>query len=71
MSIDVLVYDNVGCHKKDLTLPHPRLHERAFVLVPLCELAPDLFHPLLCRTVRQLLDRLPDNQGVNRIPLTW
>ena len=43
-----------------LVLPHPRLHQRRFVLVPLCELDPDLRHPVFGVTMRQLLDRLDD-----------
>jgi 2-amino-4-hydroxy-6-hydroxymethyldihydropteridine diphosphokinase len=44
---------------KDLILPHPRLHERAFVLVPLMDIAPDWIHPVFGRSVRQMYDALP------------
>lgn len=45
-----------------LILPHPRLHERGFVLVPMADVAPDWVHPILGRSVRQMLDGLPDAQ---------
>jgi len=47
-----------------LTLPHPRMHERRFVLEPLCEIAPDLVHPTLKKTCRELLASLEDPSGV-------
>jgi 2-amino-4-hydroxy-6-hydroxymethyldihydropteridine diphosphokinase len=47
-----------------LTLPHPRMHERRFVLAPLCEIAPDLVHPTLKKTCRELLVSLDDSSGV-------
>jgi 2-amino-4-hydroxy-6-hydroxymethyldihydropteridine diphosphokinase len=65
IDIDILFYDNLIFDTPELTLPHPRLHERAFVLVPLADLAPDQVHPVLGRTIRQLLADL-DTTGVKQ-----
>ena len=65
IDMDILFYDDLVLATPGLTLPHPRLHERAFVLVPLNDLAPGLVHPLLGKTVRQLLAGL-DGTGVKR-----
>ncbi len=59
LDLDLLVYAGVVCHSPRLTLPHPALAQRAFVLVPLAEIAPDLCIPGLA-TVGELLARLPD-----------
>ncbi|HEX8993300.1 MAG TPA: 2-amino-4-hydroxy-6-hydroxymethyldihydropteridine diphosphokinase [Anaerolineales bacterium] len=63
IDIDILFYDAITLDSPDLTIPHPRLHERAFVLVPLSDLAPDLVHPRLGNTVRQLLAQV-DASGI-------
>jgi 2-amino-4-hydroxy-6-hydroxymethyldihydropteridine diphosphokinase len=60
VDIDVLLYDDLILETPELTVPHPRLEERAFVLAPLAELAPYLRHPRLGLTISQLLEAVID-----------
>jgi 2-amino-4-hydroxy-6-hydroxymethyldihydropteridine diphosphokinase len=71
IDLDILLYDERVLDTPALNVPHPRLPERAFVLVPLCELAPDHRHPVLGSTMQEILDSLED-QGVSRVaPPGW
>ena len=65
IDMDILFYADLILDIPGLTLPHPRLHERAFVLVPLADLEPDLVHPVLHKSIRDLLAAV-DTTGVNR-----
>ena len=56
MDLDLLLYDDLVLEEPGLTIPHPRMHERRFVLEPLAQLAPELVHPALSRTVKDLLE---------------
>jgi 2-amino-4-hydroxy-6-hydroxymethyldihydropteridine diphosphokinase len=64
IDLDLLLYGNETCDTKLLTLPHPRLHHRRFVLEPLAELAPHLVHPRLHQTIEELLAALEDDTEV-------
>lgn len=63
IDLDILFYDDLTLDMPGLAIPHSRLHERAFVLVPLADVAPELVHPALGRSVRQMLEHL-DVSGV-------
>lgn len=66
LDLDILLYDQIIEHSDRLTIPHPRLHERAFVLAPLCDLAPQLVIPTK-ENVRQLLANC-SSQGIVKLP---
>ena len=67
IDIDILFYGDQVIREPDLVVPHPHLHERAFVLIPLGEIAPGLLHPVLNRTVTELARNLDDTLLVKRI----
>ncbi len=66
IDIDILLYGNRIFEEKSLLIPHPRLHERRFVLVPLCDLVPDLVHPKFAKTVKALLKECKDKCKVKK-----
>ncbi|MGH2543039.1 MAG: 2-amino-4-hydroxy-6-hydroxymethyldihydropteridine diphosphokinase [Ardenticatenaceae bacterium] len=66
LDIDILLYGNMVLDSPSLTIPHPRMAGRAFVLQPLTEIAPHLRHPVLGASIASLLALLPDTSGVSR-----
>jgi 2-amino-4-hydroxy-6-hydroxymethyldihydropteridine diphosphokinase len=66
IDIDILFYNNDTINSTDLVIPHPRLHERRFVLVPLMEIAPGFVHPIFYKNITTLLTECEDDLEVRR-----
>src|ERR1700678_2748973 len=67
IDIDILLFDQVVIDSTNLTIPHPAMHLRRFVLEPLVEIAPQVLHPVLKKTIRELRDALPPGQAVRKL----
>jgi 2-amino-4-hydroxy-6-hydroxymethyldihydropteridine diphosphokinase len=62
LDIDILLYEDRVLSDDSLQIPHPLLHERRFVLIPLADIAPEFEHPTLYQTIRELLDEIEDRR---------
>src|SRR4030042_6032080 len=67
IDLDLLLFDDRRIETEELQVPHPRLHERQFVLIPLSKIDQDLIHPVLEKTVGELLEEIKEDQGVEKI----
>jgi 2-amino-4-hydroxy-6-hydroxymethyldihydropteridine diphosphokinase len=67
MDLDILLYGESVIHLPKLDIPHPRMHERGFVLIPLCEIAPNGWHPVLKETIAEMTAHVQDAHRVKRI----
>lgn len=66
IDIDILIYGDAKMKTKSLVIPHPLFHQRKFVLVPFCEIAPAIVHPVLKKDIRNLLQECSDKGEVRR-----
>jgi 2-amino-4-hydroxy-6-hydroxymethyldihydropteridine diphosphokinase len=71
IDIDILLYDNEIVNEAALIIPHPRMHERKFVLVPLCEIGSEVVHPVMNQTIESLLKSCTDSSKVIRYPQSY
>jgi 2-amino-4-hydroxy-6-hydroxymethyldihydropteridine diphosphokinase len=67
IDIDILLFGDTIINSPELTIPHPAMQQRRFVLEPLAEIGPEVLHPVLKKTVRELRDALPPGQAVRKL----
>jgi len=60
--LDIILFDDLVLADDRLTIPHPRMHKRRFVLKPICDIAPHVIHPVIKMNMRQLLKNLPEDE---------
>ncbi len=70
IDLDIVLYGDESIDTPELQVPHPRMHLRRFVLVPLAEIAPELRHPAWDASAEGLLERTPDKSAVRKLPET-
>jgi 2-amino-4-hydroxy-6-hydroxymethyldihydropteridine diphosphokinase len=66
IDLDILIYGDLCLQTEKLVVPHPRMHLRSFVLVPLAEIAPNLVHPVFQETIQTILEHLDDDKSVTK-----
>jgi 2-amino-4-hydroxy-6-hydroxymethyldihydropteridine diphosphokinase len=69
IDLDILLYDEIIVQSESLTIPHPALHRRRFTLIPLAEIAANIVHPVLQKSIATLLKECSDDSAVHRLPL--
>ena len=67
IDLDILFFDDIEIHTGELRIPHPLIQNRQFVLIPLAEIDPTLVHPVLKKTLQELLNNLKEDQGVEKL----
>lgn len=68
LDLDIIAYNDVVLDDPDLTIPHPRMHDRAFVLHPMAEIAPNWHHPTLKKSLTELIQAIPETQEIEITP---
>jgi len=69
IDLDILLFDESEIRMKELQIPHPLMHERQFVLIPLVEIDRYLVHPVLKKTIKELLENIKEDQGVEKLSM--
>ncbi len=67
IDLDILFFDEIEIHTEELQIPHPLVQDRQFVLIPMAEIDRNFIHPVFKKTIRELLDNLKEDQGVEKL----